>query len=178
MAVGEIIAGTAGALEIGEVIVHMVKEAKRDGSRLGIPEIVSVLPAHTAAACANAAKELRGFQADLSAHHIDTKKSLQELEQETAIWRVGAYRAVRRVRKRIEAIKNEIIDLHDDAVASAQCLEDSEFVPRSYKQAADSTKAIREMAAAELPIGKMIDSMASDMESLAERLRDASKPRK
>jgi hypothetical protein len=144
MAVGEILAGAASAAEIGEVIAQMVKEAKREGSRLGVPEIVSVLPAHTAAACSNAAKELRGFQAGLSAHKIDTKKTLRELEQQTGIWRVPTYRAIRRIRKRIEAIKNEIIDLHDDAVASAQCLDDSEFIPRSYKEAAVATKAIRD----------------------------------
>jgi hypothetical protein len=111
----------------------------------------------------------------LSAHNIDTRKTLQQLEQETSIWRAPTYNTIRRIRKRIEAIKNEIVDLHDDAVGSAQCLDDSEFLPRSYKQAADATKAIREMKAVERPIGEAIDLLAGDMENLAERLRDAVK---
>jgi hypothetical protein len=175
--VGEVLAGAASAAQIGEVIAKMVKEAKRDGSRLGVPEIVSVLPAHTSAACANAAKELRDFQRDLSSHNIDTKKTIQELEEETRIWKVPTYRTIRRIRKRIEAIKNEIIDLHDDAVGVAQCLDDSEFIPRSYKQAADATRVIREMAAKARPIGEVIDVLASDMERLAASLRDASNPK-
>jgi hypothetical protein len=177
MPIAGIIAAAAEGAEIGEVIAHLVKDAKRKGRRLRTPEIISILPAHTAASCANVAKQLRKFQADLIKHKIDTTKTLQQIEREPGIYKRIPYNAISAFRKRIEFIKNEIIDLHDDAVAVAQCLDDILAIPRSYAAAAAATAPIRELKSTERPIGEVIDYLAKDMEKLAERLRDAARVR-
>jgi len=124
-----------------------------------------MLPLQTATSCERLASELRQFQADLSKSKIDTTRTLIQIEKDRMIWLRPNYRVVRLFRKRIEDLKNEILGVHDDVVAVAQCLDDISDIPRSYDAGHAHHPTDQETANRERPIGEVIDTLAQDMET-------------
>lgn len=173
----ELLSGGAAALEIAETILRMVQEARKEGKTLSVSELVGVIPIQTAAACENAAKELRALKADLISRKVEIGESLEEIERTVSFWRVPTYNAVRRVRRRIEGLKNDIVGLHSDFVASAQCLNQEELLIRTHRQASEYAIQISVISTTREPLGSVLDRMAERADKLATDLKSAAQPR-
>ncbi|TSA03392.1 MAG: hypothetical protein D4R81_03425 [Nitrospiraceae bacterium] len=110
--------------------------------------------------------------------NFDLKKTIAQLEADTATWRYKKYKKLRNFRPRVTAISSELNMFIGDIVALTHCKEAEDVIAESFRKARKRKDKLKSDVDFDTqPAGKVLDKLQVHAEELRTELQRMMNPR-
>lgn len=166
------ISGAAASLSLLDNLVKMIRNARREGLPLAMADIVARLPVDAFSIAGQIVNEINTLQQSFQDRHVNTDRTIAELEGDTGWWNSRQYRLVRNFEPTIRALSQRINALVEDFVALAHCSEQERLVSSSFTESLERREHIKQIVDRNHPVGQIFRELSAEAERLRAELGD------
>jgi hypothetical protein len=147
--------GGVAALDLLDSIIKLVHEAKKDGGKMNVADLVKRLPSEAFSLAGTFIKQVEKLQFSFKEAGVNLDLPIEKLRAETSYWSRRQYKLIRAFSPVVDAICDQLTALVDDVVAVSHCCEREDILAKSFagaiarkselRAAVDKGKSVREV---------------------------------